>query len=128
MATAFLALAVAAMSCALPHTARCHIGTTLAAVSANDLLNKALGQALRQARLRTEGPRGRALSQHTVSVALNVHGGTITAYEGGKGGTPPDAVILGYAALAGTTYGAIMDDAAEIIRAMTEPNADPPSD
>ena len=98
-------------------------------MSAGDTLNKALGQALEEARQRTQGRRGRPLSQDGMSKKLDVHASTVGDWERGTGGLPEYHFIAAWAELAGLSGGwEILERAAQIIREWNEGNAAPPSD
>ncbi len=94
----------------------------------HEILKSAVGRALAEARQRTQGPRGRHLSQDAIAKRLDVVTSTVGDWERGAGGLPPDEIIAAWAELAGETYGTIMDRVAAIIREDSEPREDPSSD
>jgi transcriptional regulator with XRE-family HTH domain len=90
------------------------------------LLKTALGRALREARERTPGHAGRCLSQSAIAARVGVEDkGTIGEYERGAGGFPPDEILERWATATGTTYVAIIDRAAELIRDEIKRRGDP---
>ncbi len=92
-----------------------------------DRLKQAIGQALQETRERTEGPRGRALSQDAVAKIIDVSVSAIGEWERGTGGIPPDHIRSTYAALVGETDADVLIRTGEILREGIRRKLDPPS-